>query len=453
MATSQPAPQTFSSTLALCLALIGAASMLYYHHCLFMPRVQAARIAQGLGHGYLFGNDIYQVWLAARESLRNHRDPYSPEMTREIQAGLFGRPLDPNRPGDPADQRVFPYPAFTALLFWPAAEFPFSPVRAVVVCVLAALTVASVMLWLRALRWRITGKWIAVILLLTLSSYPALEGLYSAQLGLLVGFLLAAAMFALENNRYRFAGFLLALTTIKPHVTALVILYLLLWSVNLWRQRGRLVVGFLSTLALLTAAALAIFPHWIQSWIQVVLGASHYTQPPVLTEVLTAFVGPRLAIPAATVLTAAFIVIAVILAWRNRTAALDSRTLWMTISLLLTITTLMILRGLAIYDHLILLPAILLLIRHRSELANAGPASRILLLVAGLVLFWPWIAAVVLILLRPWVAASVFNSRAILLLPLRNAASLPFVVFALLVWLWRITPSRSPEAVEEHSCV
>ena len=452
MSTSQPATHTFSSTLALSLAVIGAASMLYYHQRLFMPRVDAARAAQGLDNGYLFGNDFYQVWLAARESLRNRRDPYSTGMTREIQIGLFGRPLDPNRPGDPVDQRVFPYPAFTALLFWPAAEFPFSPVRAVVVCLLATLTVASVMLWLRALRWRVSGKWIAVILLLTLSSYPALEGLYSAQLGLLVCFLLAAAILALEKSRFLLAGFLLALTTIKPHVTALVILYLLLWSMHFRRERGRVLAGFFSTLALLTVAALVVFPHWIQSWIRIVLGASHYTQPPVLTEVLTSFLGPHLAAPAAMVLTAAFILAAVILAWRNRIAPANSRAFWITLSLLLTITTIVILRGLAIYDHLIMLPAILLLIHHRSELANAGSAPRFLLPIGALVLFWPWIAAFALILLRPWLAASVFNSSTILSLPLRNAASLPLMVLVLLVWIWRVTPTQSPEAVAEHSC-
>lgn len=452
MATSQPATLRLSPILALCLALIGAASMLYYHQYLFMPRVQAARTAQGLGNGYAFGNDFYQVWLAMREALRSGRDPYSPEMTREIQIGLFGRPLDPNRLSDPIDRRVFPYPAFAALLFWPTAEFPFSPVRAVVVSLLAALTVASVMLWLRALRWRIPGKWIAVILLLTLSSYPALEGLYSAQLGLLVAFLLAAATLAIEERRFLLAGFLLALTTIKPHVTGLVILYLLLWSLYLWRERGRLLVGFFSTQALLTIAALVVFPHWIQSWIHTVLAARRYTQPPVLTEVLTSFLGPRLAGPATLLLTTAFFLFAIVLAWRNRTAAPDSRAFWMTLTLLLTITTVTILRGLAIYDHLILLPAILLLIRYRSELADAGPAPRILLLIAALLLFWPWIAAFALILLRPLLAPSIFNSNAILSLPLRTAASLPFLVLVLLLWMGRVTSRQSRAAVEEHSC-
>ncbi len=446
MATSQPATLRLSSTLALCLALIGTASMLYYHQGLFMPRVLTVRAARGLGNGYAFGNDFYQVWLASREWLRNGRDPYGEEMTREIQTGLFGRPLDPNRPTDPVDRRIFPYPAFTGLLFWPAEEFPFPPVRAVVVCLLAALTIASVLLWLRALQWRIGEKWIAVILLLALSSYSALEGLYSAQLGLLVSFLLAAAIVAVQRSRFLLAGFLLAITTIKPQVTALAILYLLLWSLHRWRERGRLVVGFFSMLALLIAAALVVLPHWVQSWIHTVLAYRHYTQPPLVAEVLTSPLGPHLAGPATMALTAASIVIAVVLAWRNRAAAAGSRAFWITLTLLLTITTITVLQGLAVYDHLILLPGILLLVRYRSELANAGPVPGILLIIGALFLFWPWISAFALIMLRPWIAPSIFNSSAVFSLPIRNAASLPFAVLALLAWMWRVTPQSSEAA-------
>src|SRR5579862_9169821 len=202
MTAPGPANRAFSPTLAFCLALIGAGSMLYYHQGLFMPRVVAVRAADGLGNGYSFGNDFYQVWLSSRQLLRQRLDPYSEEMTHEIQAGLYGRLLDPNRPGDPVDRRVFPYPAFTDLLFWPAAEFPFLVVRTAVVCMLAALTFASVLLWLRALDWCLDWKWIAVILLLTLCSYPALEALFAAQLGLFVTFLLAASLVALRWNRF-----------------------------------------------------------------------------------------------------------------------------------------------------------------------------------------------------------------------------------------------------------
>lgn len=84
--------------IALALATVGAAAMLYYHQRLFLPRARAVSVERGLGGGYTLGNDFYPVWVTAREALGG-RDPYSAGMTREIQIGLFGRPLD--RPATP----------------------------------------------------------------------------------------------------------------------------------------------------------------------------------------------------------------------------------------------------------------------------------------------------------------------------------------------------------------
>jgi hypothetical protein len=411
-----------------------------------MPRVVAVRTAEGLGNGYSFGNDFYQVWLTSRQWLRQRRDPYSPEMTREIQIGLYGRPLDPNRPGDPVDRRVFPYPVFADLLFWPAAEFSFETVRVVAVSMLAALTLASVLLWLRALDWSLSWNWLAVILLLTLCSYTTLEALYAAQLGLFVAFLLAAALIALQRQRFLLAGILMALTAIKPQMTVLAILYLLIWSARDWRIRGRFWIGLFSTLTLLAGAALAVLPHWIQSWTYTVLAYRHYTRPPLVTEVLTAPLGPRWAGPATFILTAASIIIAVGLAWRNRAAAYGSFPFWITLSVLLSITTITILPGQAVYDHLILLPGILLLVRYRNEIFDAGRMPRILLSIGRLILSWPYIAAFALILLRPLLAPATFDSTAVFSLPIRTAASLPFAVLALLAWTMRVNPARNPES-------
>ena len=74
---------------------------------------------------------------------------------------------------------------------------------------------------------------------MTLSSYAVLEGLYAGQMGLLVGFLLAASLAALVEGRFFLAGSLLALTLIKPQMMALVVVYLLLWSFAQWRVRWR----------------------------------------------------------------------------------------------------------------------------------------------------------------------------------------------------------------------
>jgi hypothetical protein len=444
---SRNRPSSRFAVLALSLALLGAAAMLYYHLGLFLPRSQQVGEARNLAGGYAFGNDFYPVWLTSREWLRERRDPYSVEMTREIQQGLFGRPLDAQIPTDPlTDYRTFAYPAFTDLLFWPTAEFPFEAVRVGVAGVLGGLTLASVLLWLQAFGWRPGWKWLAVVLLLTLCSYQALEGLFAGQLGLLVAFLLAASVVALQRNQFLLAGILMSLTTIKPQVTALAIFYLLLWSLHAWRARGRFVIGLFSTMILLVGASLALLPHWIQSWRHTILAYRHYTTPPLVTEVLTSPLGPRLAGPATFVLTAASIIIAVLLAWRSRAAAAASFAFWLTLSLLLSITTITILPGQAVYDHLILLPGILLLVRYRGDLRDAGLVPRTVLAIGAVVLFWPWCAAFALIMLRPWLKPAMFDSTAVFSLPIRTAASLPFAVIALLAWAWRVTPLRSQES-------
>ena len=431
------------STLALSLTLIGTVAMLYYHQRLFLPRVAAVRAAAGLRNDFSFGNDFYQVWVSSRALMRERLDPYSTEMTRRIQVDLYGRSLD-NHPGDPLDLRAFPYPLYTDLLFWPLAPIPFPMARIIVLGVLTGMTLASVWLWLRALDWQLDWQWIAVISLLTLSSYPALEGMFAGQLGLLVAFLFAGSIIALQGHRFFFAGFLAALTTIKPQVTALAILYLLLWAMNQWPTRKRFIIGFISALALLVGMALVVQPGWVQSWICIVLAYRHYTPAPLMTEVLASQLGPRLSAPASLLLTAASIIAALMVIWRNRDAAFGSFAFFMTLSLLLVITTILLLPGQAVYDHLILLPGLLLMARNRERLRAAGWIPGAVLTLAALVLLWPWIAACALILVRPFLSPSIFDSAAVLALPIRTAASLPFALLAVLIWIWRVSGSKHP---------
>src|SRR3954467_2152129 len=90
-----------TAVIALCLAIVGSAAMVYYHLHLLVPSVLQARAAKGLGKGYAFGDDFYPIWLVARQSQIKHLDPYRTEMTREIQTGLFDRPLDARNSSDP----------------------------------------------------------------------------------------------------------------------------------------------------------------------------------------------------------------------------------------------------------------------------------------------------------------------------------------------------------------
>ncbi len=443
-----PVTTLWRQSVIIVLSVLCAAGMVYYHLRLFVPRAMEVRAAQGFGNGYSFGADFYPIWLTSRQGLLLHRDPYSAEMTRRIQVGLFGRALDSGNPAAPAppappDYRAFAYPAFADLLFWPLALLPFPVVRIGLAVILPAATALSVVLWLRALRLHVSRVALASMMLLTLSSYVVLEGMFAEQMGLLVGFLLAASLAALVDGRLFFSGSLLAMSLIKPQMAALVAAYLLLWSFGQGHVRWRFVGGFFLVTALLGGSSLLVWPHWIREWLQVMFGYRQYSTPPLVSYLLGDQIGSRVG----PFLFAALLVSAIAFAWRMRAASPASAEFALTISLLLAVTTITLLPGHAVYDHVVLLPGVILIALSWRGFAASSHLFRVVLGAAALALFWQWIVAPVVIAMRPILSPQVFFPD-VLTLPIRTAGSIPFGVFALLALMMRQVTRKRLAAVE-----
>src|SRR5215813_2488871 len=81
--------------LLLVVSLLASASTWFYVGRILKP----AQVAEAEAHGRPRGNlsDLYPRWLGARELLLHGRNPYSREITVEIQQGYYGRALDPSR--------------------------------------------------------------------------------------------------------------------------------------------------------------------------------------------------------------------------------------------------------------------------------------------------------------------------------------------------------------------
>src|SRR5580704_1249476 len=148
--------------------------MWFYVQHVLIPHQQAEAALYGIPRGNL--SDLYPRWLGARELLLHGRDPYSAEVTREIQAGYYGRPLDPALPHDPKDEQGFAYPAYVVFLLAPTVTLPFEVVQMGFRWLLIGLAAASVMLWVRTLRWKISAETAAILVVLTLGSFPVLQG-------------------------------------------------------------------------------------------------------------------------------------------------------------------------------------------------------------------------------------------------------------------------------------
>src|SRR5216683_5105710 len=156
--------------LAPILALLAAASMWFYVRRVLVPRqvTEGARLERPRGNL----SDLYPRWLGARELLLHGRDPYSPEITREIQRGYYGRPLDPSRPDDPRDEEGFAYPVYVVFCLAPTIGLPFTIVQKAFYWALLLLTCATTLIWLRVLR-RSAPLWIQISLLALTMGSPA----------------------------------------------------------------------------------------------------------------------------------------------------------------------------------------------------------------------------------------------------------------------------------------
>ncbi len=371
--------------LALAAALC-AAGMWTYANRVLIPYQHADAALRGTPRGNL--SDLYPRWLGARELLLHGRDPYSPEVTREIQAGYYGRPLDSTRSQDPKDKQGFAYPVYVVFYLAPTIHLPFEVVRRGFFWVLLFLTAVSIHLWLRVLRWS-GPPWTEIVALaLTLGSFPVMQGLQLQQMSLLVAAIIATAMAVLSSGYPVAAGILLALAAMKPQLLVLLLAWLGLWSLADWRRRYRWAVSFLATMALLMAASEWYLPRWIPRFYQAVRDYQGYTGAMPAMEKLLHPAGGRFL---------EFLAFAALLwaCWRQRRAAANSDAFGFTLGLVLA-TTVLLVPTYAPYNQVLLTPALLVLVKERRAIWQRSAAHRVLFAITIGLIVWPWVSSTTL---------------------------------------------------------
>ena len=365
-----------------------------------------ANTADALAKGIPIGNnsDLYPRWLGSREALLHHRDPYGADVTREIQTGFFGRPLDPSRPSDPPFQESFVYPLYVIFLMAPTVTLRFGTVQHIFRWLLLFMTGCSVPLWMYAIGFRLRPLLTIAGIVLVLSSFPTVVEFHMENLAALALFFLAAGAAAAAHNWLVLSGFLFAFATVKPDVTGLIVLWFLLWSIARWRDRKLLICSFTGTMAVLLIAAEAVSPHWIPRFLKAVREYPAYgTDPSVVQLFLPSFV--------AKVAIAALVCALCAVCWRWRKAAPGSEDFAWALAWVSAVT-IGILPKVAAYNQPVLLPALLVLLAQRKTIWNAGSIARSFAKAALACQLWQWIAATILSLCSLVVSATSLRSFA-----------------------------------------
>jgi hypothetical protein len=238
----------------------------------------------------------------------------------------------------------------------------------------------------------------------------------------------------MTRGRFFLAGVLLALASVKPQLVWLLGVGLLLWAYSDWRRRKGLAIGFVLTLGLLILVCQLVLPGWFSGWWHSLVGYSRYTLPPLTQLILGRWLGAALEF--------AILALAGAICWTTRRRPAGSAELSLAVCFVLVVTVLLAPTGGAVYDQVVLLPAIVWLGYRRGEILNASRPVRVLALIAVVALSWQWLVAsgvaLVSLLLPAWA-----RRPAVLVFPTRMAAPLPFVLLALLsFFVVRVLRSR-----------
>lgn len=237
------------------------------------------------------GNDFLVHWMGTRNYLTEGVSPYSDATAVKIQTMAYGHPAEPGE----HELRVA-YPFYSMLIFAPFALIKdFTMARAVWMTVLEICLLAMTFFSMRLTQYKPGLGMTVALLLFGVCWYHGLRALINGNAVILVATLLYGGLLALQLGRDELAGFLMALTTIKPQVVLVVLAFILIWG--LMKKRYKLVGWLVGTVLVLFVGATLIRPTWIVQNLAEIIRYPSYNPPgtpgAALAEVLPAM-GPRI---------------------------------------------------------------------------------------------------------------------------------------------------------------
>ncbi|MBX3003590.1 MAG: DUF2029 domain-containing protein, partial [Anaerolineales bacterium] len=231
------------------------------------------------------GNDFLPRWVGTRMFLTEGDSPYSAATTAAIHDRMYGRAAEADE-----DQALFAYPFYSMLVFAPFALVPDYPLaRALWITAQEMALAATVLAALALTGWR-PGRWpLVAVLVFAMVWFHSAKPLVDGNASILVTLFVTLGLWALRRGRDGAAGLLLALSTIKPQMVALLLLFTLSWALS--QKRRGVVVSFVLSLLALVGISTALEPQWLAQNLLQLLAYTGYTPPGTLLGAFTQWWG------------------------------------------------------------------------------------------------------------------------------------------------------------------
>lgn len=257
------------------------------------------------------GNDFLVHYIGTRSFLFEGISPYSDEVAVRIQTAAYGHPAQ----GIEHELRVA-YPLYSIFLFAPFSLIEnYQLARAIWMTVLELALIAMTFMSMELFEWK-PALWIqGLLLLFSIVWYHAVRGVVNGNAVILIALILTIVFNLIKLGDDKAAGFLLAVTTIKPHLVVLIIPLILIWAI--YQKRWSIIRWFMGTLAALVILGLFLIPNWIAQNLWEILKYPAYNPAGTLAAVLAEWM-PGISAQLKTGITITLSLILIIEWWQAR---------------------------------------------------------------------------------------------------------------------------------------
>ena len=235
--------------------------------------------------------DFLVPWLAARTFLHYGDNPYSDVAAQRAQVIYYGRLAIEDQ--DPLRLSI-PFPV--ELFYFPFALISdYALARGLWMTCLEIALVALAFLSLRLTGWKPARTLLPVFLIFSVLWIYGFLSLAGSRAVIFVALAIVGLLLALREGRDEMVGALLVVPFFKPDIAGLLTLFIIWWAI--FHRRGRILAGFLMTLAILLAISFFILSDWFMPFISGLISHINYSPAIMPGAILASWwpvFGPRL---------------------------------------------------------------------------------------------------------------------------------------------------------------
>ncbi len=218
------------------------------------------------------GNDFLARWNGAHEWLINGNNPYTDEVSLVAQKFIYGRAANPVMGEDIAH---FVYPLYSMIFFAPFGLMEYTFARALFMTLLEISLVLITLVSIRITGWKVKKFSLLASLLFSVFWYCAIRGVIVGQFAILNALLMLLAIWAVKEKQDIAAGIVLILSTSKPQMSYLLVVFIFIWAI--FFKRPRIIISMIGTTIVLLGVTSILLPGWIIDWIRQLVNYPSYT--------------------------------------------------------------------------------------------------------------------------------------------------------------------------------